>query len=255
MKPKQTGTMTIFVALAKRYRRKHPNDSKGQGGRSRKAQSLLFDDDGDGVFICTESSSITTPPCSNGTMSSSDSSATSSLKIASVLSWKSSGSAEHQMGSPLVASDPDRYDAEPIVDEVTRLTTIMRRSRELPGTWYYSSNHVLVNQERKNRTIAPLIRMRELDEFARSHAEKMAVDNIMIHISPSVVTAALKDKTCRRLGSNVAKGQTIREIHENMMQFKQSHKNNIIDRRFINFGMGTAVGAEGDLYLCQIFRG
>jgi uncharacterized protein YkwD len=131
----------------------------------------------------------------------------------------------------------------------------MTRSRQLPGTWYYSSNHILVNQERKKRTIAPLIRMRELDELARAHAEKMAVDGKMIHISPSVVTAALKDKTCRRLGSNVAKGLTIREIHENMMQFKQSHKNNIIDRRFLNFGMGTALGTDGDLYLCQIFRG
>lgn len=245
--------MTIIGALRKSFhRRKHPSNSIGRGGQSRKAQSLLFADDGDGVFLSTQST--TTPPCSYGTMTSSNSSGSSPSKISSSFSWKSSGSAEHQKGSPLVAIDQDCGD-EPTADEITRLSTIMTRSRQLPGTWYYSSNHILVNQDRIKRTIAPLIRMRELDELARAHAEKMAADRRMIHISPAVVTCALKDKTCRRLGSNVAKGQTIREIHGNMMQYKQSHRNNILDRRFINFGMGTALGTDGDLYLCQIFQG
>lgn len=60
----------------------------------------------------------------------------------------------------------------------------------------------------------------------------------------------------RRIGENVAVGNTIQEIHMAMMSDLIADKNNILDRRYIYFGMGTAKSeVTGKLYLCQIFQG
>jgi uncharacterized protein YkwD len=143
---------------------------------------------------------------------------------------------------------------EPMTDEMEELGLIMARSRQLPGTWYYSSNHVLVNKERTKRGIAPLIRKVELDELARKIAASMAESQSVRHSNPHDLMFELQ-APCRRLGENVASGSSIREIHRGMMQTSQADKNNILDRRYTSMGMGTALGSDGELYLCQIFRG
>jgi len=102
--------------------------------------------------------------------------------------------------------------------------------------------------------MAPLIRMLELDELARIHAEQMAEEDELRHAEADALRFALKDIPHRRLGENVARGESVRSIHNDMMN-TLSNRNNILDRRFSHMGMGTAVGKHGDLYLCQIFRG
>lgn len=162
-------------------------------------------------------------------------------------SWKSSGSKSHHKNSPLVATRSPQ-------EESDRVQKLIERRKELPDTWYYSSNHVLVNQERTNRTIAPLIRQTHLDEIARIHAEQMASNKQVQHLSLEALHIALEGTSYHRLGINVQKGSSIRRIHEKMMQ-SQSNKNNITDRRYTHMGMATAVDADGVLYLCQVFRG
>jgi uncharacterized protein YkwD len=170
------------------------------------------------------------------------------------VSWKSAGSTGHNNGAPLLVNNPDTN--EPILDQAECLGKILVRSRRLPQTGHYSSNHVMVNQERIKRNAAPLIRMRELDELARVQAQAMAKRGSLFHaMSPQQVRESLQDRPCRRLGENVAKGKTIREMHQSMME-TTSQKNNIMDRRFTHMGMGTAAhAADGDLYMCQLFRG
>jgi uncharacterized protein YkwD len=145
---------------------------------------------------------------------------------------------------------------EIITDPAQCLGKILARSRHLPKTGQYSSNHVMINQERTKRNAAPLIRMRELDELARIQAQAMAQRGSLFHMGPQQVRDSLHDRPCRRLGENVAKGKTIREMHKSMME-TTSQKNNITDRRFTHMGMGTAAvrGLDGDLYMCQLFRG
>lgn len=59
-----------------------------------------------------------------------------------------------------------------------------------------------------------------------------------------------------RVGENVAVGNSIKEIHLAMMSDSIADKNNILDRRYIYLGMGTAKSeVTGKLYLCQIFQG
>jgi hypothetical protein len=167
-------------------------------------------------------------------------------------SWKTSGTKDHNKNSPLIVNNLDE-DEGPIEDEALALGIMMARSRRLPGTWYYSSNHILVNQERSRRTTAPLIRHRDLDELARAHAQDMADAQRLFHKSVDDMHDSLQ-LPCRRLGANVAKGKSIREIHYAMMR-TLSDKNNMLDRRFTHMGMGTAKGPDGELYLCQVYRG
>jgi uncharacterized protein YkwD len=111
----------------------------------------------------------------------------------------------------------------------------------------------MINSERTKRTITPLVRTRELDEIAREHVEAMAKENRMFHSDPSSLEMQFRP-SARRLGENVAKGDTIREIHREMMTIS-SDANNILDSRYSHFGMATAKASDGELYICQIFHG
>jgi hypothetical protein len=167
--------------------------------------------------------------------------------------WKSAAGQAFLPNSPSVASDPYSDDDEPIQEKVDRIMARAHRSRDLPSTCYYSSNHVMINRERTKRTITPLVRMRELDEIAREHVEAMAKENRKFHSDPSSLKMKLSPPE-RRMGENVAKGDTIREIHREMMTIS-SDTNNILDSRYSQFGMATAKASDGELYICQIFRG
>lgn len=126
--------------------------------------------------------------------------------------------------------------------------------RSLPDPGYFSSNHVLVNRERTTRGLAPLCRCVRLDELARKHAQAMAESG---RVQPSVENVAqLQAKLqAQRVGENTVRGESIRDIHKEMMTHgKQRHcRGNVLAKAFDSFGMGTAVGADGKLYLVQLF--
>lgn len=150
--------------------------------------------------------------------------------------------------------DPEIDAVEASVSPQEALQKAMERSKTLPSTKEkFASNHIMVNQERLQRTIAPLTRLRELDEIARFHAEEMASESRLFHLDPAELNAAF-NRPKRRLGANVAKGESVQDIHLGMMS-TTSNKNNILDRRFSNMGMATSRAGNGELYLCQIFRG
>lgn len=129
-------------------------------------------------------------------------------------------------------------------------------ARNLPSPGYYSSNHVLVNRERVFKGLKPLQRCNRLDELAREHACKMATYQ---QVMPSVRTAQeLQIKLhCSRVGENTLRGASIREIHAEMMKCAQQPacRANVLAPRFTRFGMGTALGQDGKLYLVQLFSG
>lgn len=171
----------------------------------------------------------------------------------SLVSWKSTTRESFFSNQPLVVSDPDASHEIHIADPVVALKQVMARSKDLPGTWYYSSNHVMVNNERRNRMVAPLRRLEELDALARAHAQAMADANRLHHADPQHLCTTFARLT-RMMGENVAVGDSIREMHAQMMQ-NRTHQMNILHRGYTHFGMGTAKGADGRLYLCQLFRG
>ena len=200
-----------------------------------------------GVFVSTRNILVRY----DAVTSSADSDDSTSRTSSPPSSWKSSGEKGHNINAALVVSDPEH--SEEIKDEALELGRIMARSRQLPSTSYFSSNHVMVNGERSKRVIAPLVRMRELDSIARDYAERMAAQNELFHPAPCELQESFNRRS-RRLGENVARGDNIRDIHKFMMATR-SDKNNILDRRYTHMGMATAKGSDGKLYLCQIFRG
>lgn len=193
-----------------------------------------------------------------GSVSSSES--TKTLELDS--SWSSAGEYNFHKHAPLLpkplgkalsrqASDGTTK-TQPPLDELAEFGQIMARQRKLPGTWYYSSNHILVNKERIKRNIPALTRRIELDALARERAEVMAGQVSIHHAKPEDVMFRIQP--CRRFGENVACGRSIREMHMEMIK-NEADLNNMIDRRYSYFGMGTAVGKDGALYICQIFKG
>ena len=111
--------------------RKPPAGNKPRPTLGRKRRSLLIEDEDNnepgvgGVFVSTRS--LMTMETSQH-----DDSSTCSPAV----SWKSAGSEDHNRNAPLVATDPES--STELGDEVEALGRVMARSRQLPGTWYYS---------------------------------------------------------------------------------------------------------------------
>ena len=196
---------------------------------------------------------------------SSVSTAGTSSSHESTFGWTSSGLPGHHRGAPLLVRRPPRLlrtDGQPSNDETNKydedeasaLGNVMLKSRKLPqDSWYYSSNHIMINAERTKKIIQPLVREIALDNLAREHAVAMAENNKLYH-SDLLGLQGKIGEPCRRLGENVMKGSSIHEMHKTLMQTSISDKNNILDRRFTSMGIGTAKSSDGTLYLCQIFR-
>lgn len=180
------------------------------------------------------------------------------------LKWRSSNEQGFHKHSPLVAQrnlrckeltdTPQRPQPYSIAEEMDALNMAMARTYQLPKTGYFSNNHIMVNGVRAKHVVPALSRNSNLDTLARWHAEAMAASERIFHSDPGEINLKLK-KPSRRIGENVAVGETVSDIHGQMMTKKKGDYNNIIDRRYTEMGMGTAKGRNGELYLCQIFRG
>jgi hypothetical protein len=171
--------------------------------------------------------------------------------------WISSGSEDHQLNSPMFKRRSGLIESDNVVklgDEEIFGRVMMRSRMSLPNSkGGIASFHVLVNEERTKKGVAPLARNRTLDDFAREKAKAMAELGQLCHADPVEIQKAF-GKASSRLGSNVARGSSVSEIHEAMKR-SISDINNVRDRRFTLIGVGTAKGEDGKLYLCQIFRG
>lgn len=117
-------------------------------------------------------------------------------------------------------------------------------------------NHVLVNAERERVSVylKPLRRNEELDELAREHAEAMAKACKTYHSEASQMVSQMEHRPAARLGENVARGASMEYIHHKMSQRKSDYAN-MMDWRYSEMGMATATGADGKIYLCQLYRG
>lgn len=177
------------------------------------------------------------------------------------VSWKSTEQDGYHKHAPLVApqvlvAQQDRGtkpNPSSFSEEICNLDITLKRAAQLPRNNYLANNCVMVNRERETRKVTPMNRSVELDNIARWHAESMAAISAgAFQPDASKVQANLR-KPCRRVGCNVGVGESIRDIHSHMMKTR-SMFNNIVDRRYVEMGMATAKGQNGELYLCQIFR-
>jgi len=78
-------------------------------------------------------------------LSSPSSSSYASPACSAPNSWRSTDTESFILRQPLMVSNPDQEGESELVDnEAEKLGEVMRHSQKLPGTWYFSSNHVMV---------------------------------------------------------------------------------------------------------------
>jgi len=187
--------------------------------------------------------------------------------------WKSSGDDRHHEGAPLIALrsqsqriiDPKRPELQLEDDEVLQ-KVLVHAARKLPrNCGNFASLHVMINNERIKHQVAPLQRVPALDELAREHASFMAKNQTLAHgdlkelreklEETSVITSAAS-QSAQRIGSNVCwcSGGDLSIMHETMMKESVADRNNILDRRYTQMGVGTFKCLEdGKLYVCELF--
>jgi uncharacterized protein YkwD len=80
-----------------------------------------------------------------------------------------------------------------------------------------------------------------MDELARASAQRMAD------------TAGVSSLQTTYVG-NVLRGESIRAVHKATMQNKEGRERaNLMNPYYQDFGVGTAKGKDGMLYVCQLF--
>jgi hypothetical protein len=129
-----------------------------------------------------------------------------------------------------------------------------KKKNDLPDCWYYSSCHILINRERAMCNIPKLRRVRMLDDMARFHAEDMAENSCVFHSVKSADNLKRKVHS-KYAGENIQRGKSIRSMHSGMMEKGKRSRDNILSKQFTEFGLGTAMGSDGKLYMVQLFRG
>lgn len=142
-------------------------------------------------------------------------------------------------------------------EERSKQLSIKQRAKALPrGPGAFGGSHVLINTERVRRGIRPLCREVCLDEVAAKHAKVLSTQENLQHSSlRRTIKHVLKVGPCRLLGENISRGESAYKIHDKMMLKFTQDRNNILDRRFTAFGVGSAKSKSGDLYIVQIYKG
>jgi uncharacterized protein YkwD len=131
---------------------------------------------------------------------------------------------------------------------------VVSRNRRLPQVvpGFISGDHLLVNKERICRHIPALHRRLELDQLAKERADIMAKAGKVHRGEKAHMLSRLMP--CNSFAENAGTGMSIQEIHYRMLSTDTDVKN-MINKDFSEFGIGTSLGRNGKIYLCQVFKG
>lgn len=110
----------------------------------------------------------------------------------------------------------------------------------------------LMNQERTSRGLAPFTRRADVDAIAVGHSGRMAAKGTIWH-NDEYFSPATKDRLqAAYLGENVARNADIDDMHRRLMN-SPHHRDNILNPRFTQVGVGVAVGENGGLFGTENF--
>jgi len=123
-----------------------------------------------------------------------------------------------------------------------------------PASAATSAEHqmaALINKARTSHGRAALRFNYSLSDYARRHSRAMASKDLLYH-NP-YLAKWLANWSWKILGENVGVGDTIPSLHYAFMH-SPPHRENIMDRRFKNVGVGVVV-RNGRTWVTIIFRG
>ena len=116
----------------------------------------------------------------------------------------------------------------------------------------------LVNQERANRGLSPLVENWEISRVARIKSQDMINNNYFSHESP-IYGSPFKMLTSfgipfTEAAENIASGQQSAQQVMSSWMNSSGHRTNILNSRYNKIGVGIArKGTNGPLYFTQIF--
>ncbi|HZZ81998.1 MAG TPA: CAP domain-containing protein [Gemmataceae bacterium] len=116
----------------------------------------------------------------------------------------------------------------------------------------------LTNRERKAKELPPLKLSVTLSKVARAHSENMARQGKMEHtLDKKTPFDRIKASGYRYFaaGENIAMGEEGAKLSAIMKAWMESkgHRENILDTRFMEIGIGIATSKDGTMYLTQVF--
>lgn len=112
------------------------------------------------------------------------------------------------------------------------------------------SSAVAVNETRASVGRSTLTLDARLSNIAQRHAEAMASRTRLYHSSSSTRPPA----GYRSVGENVGRDHTASSVHS-ALRSSSGHYRNMVSTSFRAFGVGTAYGSDGRLYVAQLFAG
>lgn len=177
------------------------------------------------------------------------------------------GDAPARVRRPAVARTPERSEeegpqgraAEPGADPIGASRTAVTAASAGPGPQSPVQQQILalVNQKRKEAGCDPITLDRRLIDAANRHASDMARRGYFDHESPSGEKAGSRvtdaGYSWRRYGENIAKGQE--SPYRVMADWMKSpgHRENILDCRLDEMGVGLALDSGKTPYWVQEF--
>jgi uncharacterized protein YkwD len=112
---------------------------------------------------------------------------------------------------------------------------------------------VLVNQDRRLHLLPPYRSSAFLDRLAARHAANMAQVQAVFH-SVRSVHELMERLANDQVAENIQRGDGIVQMHEDTMNSPCINRTNILSASFNEFGSAVALGQDGKLYSCQLFR-
>ena len=109
---------------------------------------------------------------------------------------------------------------------------------------------IRVNETRSSVGRSTLTLDSRLSAIAERHAEAMANRTRLYHSS----SATRPPAGFRTVGENVGRGHTSDSVHR-ALKSSSGHYRNMVSPSFRAFGVGTAYGSDGRIYVAQIFAG
>lgn len=109
----------------------------------------------------------------------------------------------------------------------------------------------LVNSERANANLPPLVVQSWAESIAGEHSIRMAAAKSIWH-NDDYFARGRKAMGANLLGENVAMGVSVEGAHRSLMG-SPPHRQNILDSRFSHAGIGIARGQDGMIYVTEGF--
>jgi uncharacterized protein YkwD len=117
----------------------------------------------------------------------------------------------------------------------------------------------LINAERRDRGLPPLIHNGQLDRMANIQAQNMAHFQRMAHVLPEAKLPTLTDRAYYvaypfgQLAENIALGYPDAETVVHGWMNSKGHRANILQSEVEETGIAIAKSAAGAVYYCQVF--